>query len=48
VYQQTVSEALQRWHVACRSNGIGYHCITSDMPFGLALREALASPSGVA
>jgi uncharacterized protein (DUF58 family) len=48
VYQQTVSRAVQEWLVACRSNGIGYHRITSDTPFGLALREALASPSGVA
>jgi uncharacterized protein (DUF58 family) len=48
VYQQTVSRTVQEWLVACRSNGIGYHRITSDTPFGLALREALASPSGVA
>lgn len=48
VYQETVSRAVNDWRVACRSNGIGYHCITSDTPFGLALREALAVSSGLA
>jgi len=48
VYHDTVNQAVQQWRVACRSNGVGYHCVTSDTPFGLALREALAAPSGVA
>jgi uncharacterized protein (DUF58 family) len=48
VYRETVNQAVHDWRVACRSNGIGYHCITSDTPFGLALREALSASAGLA
>ncbi len=48
MYRKTVSEAVVEWQVSCRSNGIAYHRITSDTPFGLALREVLATPAGIA
>jgi len=48
MYRRTVEDAVAAWRTSCRGHGIGYHRITSDTPFGLALREALAAPSGLA
>ena len=48
VYELTVRQAVADWRLACRSIGIGYHCVTTDTPFGLALREVLAEPAGLA
>jgi len=44
VYRKTVEDAVTDWRLACRNSGIGYHRITTDTPFGLALREALSAP----
>jgi len=48
VYEVTVNQAVADWRIACRSIGMGYHCVTTDTPFGLALREVLAEPAGLA
>jgi hypothetical protein len=37
-YGQTVARAIARWRAACRGRGIGYHHVTTDTPFGVALR----------
>jgi uncharacterized protein (DUF58 family) len=44
-YRQTVERAVAEWRLACRRQGIGYHRVTTDAPFGVALRELLA-PAG--
>jgi uncharacterized protein (DUF58 family) len=38
-YERTVARAVAEWRLACRSGGIAYHRITTDTPFGQALRE---------
>jgi hypothetical protein len=48
VYEKTVRQAVADWRLACRSIGIVYHRVTTDTPFGLALREVLAQPAGLA
>ncbi len=48
VYQETVAAVVSGWRLACRREGIQYHRVTTDTPFGLALREALGRPSGLA
>jgi uncharacterized protein (DUF58 family) len=48
VYRQTVDAVVAEWRRDCRRLGIHYHRITTDTPFGLALRRALARPAGVA
>ena len=40
-YSRTVQQAVAGWRAACRRQGIAYECITTDTPFGLALRQAL-------
>lgn len=42
-YDATVRGAVADWNAACRRSGIRYHRITTDTPFGQALRHALAS-----
>ena len=37
-YAATVNREIAAWRSACRSHGIAYHHIVSDMPFGMALR----------
>ncbi len=37
-YAQTVARAITQWRVACRRQGIAYHHVTTDTPFGMALR----------
>jgi uncharacterized protein (DUF58 family) len=47
-YRETVTGVVSAWRRACRSRGILYHQITTDTPFGLALRRVVALPGGVA
>ena len=37
-YGQTVARAIRAWRTACRGRGIAYHPVTTDTPFGVALR----------
>ena len=37
-YAATVAREIVAWRGACRGHGIAYHHVTSDMPFGMALR----------
>ena len=48
VYRETVAGVVGEWYRECRRRGIGYHRITTDTPFGIALRRALVQPSGIA
>lgn len=47
-YRETVSGVVSAWRRACRGSGIQYHRITTDTPFGLALRRVVGRPSGLA
>lgn len=40
-YRSTVERVIAAWRRACRTSGIGYHHITTETPFGLALRRAV-------
>jgi uncharacterized protein (DUF58 family) len=44
-YRATVQAVVSEWRLACRRHGIAYHQVTTDTPFGVVLREALAPPS---
>lgn len=46
-YRETVTGVVGAWRRACRTSGIHYHHITTDTPFGLALRRVIARPAGV-
>jgi uncharacterized protein (DUF58 family) len=48
VYRETVAGVVGEWYKACRRRGIGYHRITTNTPFGIALRRALVEPAGIA
>lgn len=48
VYRETVAGVVGEWYKACRRRGINYHRITTDTPFGIALRRALTQPAGIA
>lgn len=48
VYRRTVAAVVAEWHRECRRLGMRYHRVTTDTPFGLALRQALARPAGLA
>jgi uncharacterized protein (DUF58 family) len=39
-YRATVDRVVTAWRSALRSSGIGYHPVTTDTPFGHALRRA--------
>jgi uncharacterized protein (DUF58 family) len=39
VYRETVRREIAAWRGACRRHGIIYHDVTTDQPFGLALRR---------
>lgn len=39
-YRATVDRVVAAWRRACRSSGIGYHRVTTETPFGHALRHA--------
>ncbi len=47
-YRQTVQGVVTAWRRACRTSGIQYHHITTDTPFGYALRRVVARPAGLA
>ncbi len=48
VYRRTVSDVVSGWRLTLRREGIRYHAIRTDLPFGRALREALVRPGGIA
>jgi len=37
-YGETVRREIAAWRAMCRRHGIAYHHVTTDLPFGLALR----------
>jgi uncharacterized protein (DUF58 family) len=37
-YRETVRREVSAWRTACRRHGIAYHYVTTDLPFGMALR----------
>jgi uncharacterized protein (DUF58 family) len=37
-YRDAVAREISAWRTACRRHGIAYHHVTTDMPFGTALR----------
>lgn len=39
VYAQTVAREIAAWRSACRRLGVNYHHLTTDTPFGVALRH---------
>jgi uncharacterized protein (DUF58 family) len=39
VYRETVAREIAAWREACRRHGMAYHDLTTDQPFGLALRR---------
>ena len=41
-YRDTVRTVIREWRLACHRHGIGYHRVTTDTPYGIVLREALA------
>ncbi len=47
-YARTVETAVNEWRAACRRPGISYERVTTDTPFGLALRQALVRSTGLA
>jgi uncharacterized protein (DUF58 family) len=44
----TARAVVHDWRLACRRHGIGYHRVTTDTPYGIVLREALAPSSRAA
>ncbi len=47
-YARTVKAAVAEWRAACRRRGIAYERVTTDTPFGLALRQALVRSTSLA
>ncbi|MGH7515336.1 MAG: DUF58 domain-containing protein [Gemmatimonadales bacterium] len=47
-YRETVRAVIHDWRLSCRRHGIGYHRVTTDTPYGIVLREALAPSSRTA
>lgn len=47
IYRRTVMETVAGWRAACRRHGIAYERITTDQPFGPALRQALVRSTHV-
>lgn len=45
-YRSTVQGVVTAWRRACRTSDIQYHHITTDTPFGLALRRIVARRIG--
>jgi uncharacterized protein (DUF58 family) len=45
-YRSTVQGVVSAWHRACRASDIQYHHVTTDTPFGLALRRIVARRIG--
>ncbi|MGE0440830.1 MAG: DUF58 domain-containing protein [Gemmatimonadales bacterium] len=48
VYAETVEGVVLDWRLACRRHGIAYERVTTDTPFGLALRQTLVGSVHVA
>ena len=48
VYRRTVGDVVSGWRHALRREGIRYHPVRTDLPFGLALRAAFARQGGLA
>jgi uncharacterized protein (DUF58 family) len=48
VYARTVEGVVLDWQLSCRRHGIAYERVTTDTPFGLALRQALVRSTHVA
>ena len=42
------ARVVHEWRLACRRHGIAYHRVTTDTPYGIVLREALAPSSRAA
>ncbi len=47
-YRETVEGVVAAWRRACRNAGIHYYHLTTDTPFGLALRQLAARSVGLA
>jgi hypothetical protein len=47
-YRETVTGVVKAWRKACRGSRMQYHHITTDTPFGLALRRVVGGGSGLA
>lgn len=48
VYARTVAGVVMDWRLACRRHAIAYERVTTDTPFGMALRQALVRSTHVA
>jgi uncharacterized protein (DUF58 family) len=44
-YRDTVRAVVHDWRLACRRHDIAYYRVTTDTPYGVVLREALAPAS---
>jgi len=44
-YRDVVRSVVGEWRLGCRRHGIAYHRVTTDTPYGMVLREALAPSS---
>jgi uncharacterized protein (DUF58 family) len=47
-YHRTVQDALQAWRLGLHRHHIAYEVVTTDTPFGVALRRALVQATAVA
>jgi uncharacterized protein (DUF58 family) len=47
-YGQTVRQEVDAWRLGLRRHGIAYELVTTDTPFGVALRQALVQSTAVA
>ena len=47
-YRRTVADTVAGWRLACRRHGIAYERLTTDQPFGTALRRALVGSTHLA
>ncbi len=48
VYAKTVEGVVHDWRLACRAHAMAYERVTTDTPFGLALRQALVQSTHLA
>ncbi|MEK7380437.1 MAG: DUF58 domain-containing protein [Gemmatimonadota bacterium] len=47
-YDRTLRQTMDAWRAGLRSHGVAYEVITTDLPFGTALRQALVQAVAVA
>ncbi len=47
-YDRTLRQTMDAWRAGLRSHGVAYEVITTDLPFGAALRQALVQAVAVA